>query len=84
MTRSSVARARQQLAHVLDQAEKGETVIIERRGVRFALRAVKMKKARAQRGAARIEVLDSAIEAGSWSWSWSPDGLVLDETPGRS
>ncbi|MBI2375030.1 MAG: type II toxin-antitoxin system Phd/YefM family antitoxin [Deltaproteobacteria bacterium] len=80
MTRYTVARARQRLATVLDQAEQGETVIIERRGVRFAVRALK-PKSRPRRGPPRVEILDPALESGQWSWSWGEDGVRLDDAP---
>jgi prevent-host-death family protein len=77
----SVARARQHLADVLDSAEKGEDVVIERRGVTFAIRPV--ASTRARRRTPRIEILDPSIEAGTWSWSWSQAGEAVLTTPRR-
>jgi antitoxin (DNA-binding transcriptional repressor) of toxin-antitoxin stability system len=70
--RYTVAGARQHLAQVLDEAEEGAEVVIERRGVRFAIRP--MAKAAASKQASRVEFVDPEVEAGTWSWSWSEDG----------
>jgi prevent-host-death family protein len=77
----SVARARQHLAEVLDSAENGEEVVIERRGVTFAIRPISASRTR--RRAPRIEILDPSVEAGTWSWSWSETGEVSLTTPRR-
>jgi prevent-host-death family protein len=82
MKRYTVAVARQHLAEVLDRAEGGEDVVIERRGVRFAVSPVRAKPT-ARRPAARIEIIDPAIEAGTWSWSWSPEGGAKLTSPRR-
>ena len=78
----TVARARKHLAQVLDSAESGEDVVIERRGVRFAIRPV--LPARGRRRAPRVEILDPSVEAGTWTWSWSERGEVVLTTPHRS
>jgi prevent-host-death family protein len=39
MKRYSVAQARQQFAELLDSAERGDAVVIDRRGVRFVVEA---------------------------------------------
>ena len=78
----SVAGARQHLAEVLDSAESGEDVVIERRGVRFAIKPV-ASTTRARRRKPRIEILDPNVEAGTWSWSWSEGGGAILTTPRR-
>lgn len=74
MRRYTVAQARQRLAEALDSAASGEAVVIERRGVRFRLEAVRPKR----RAAARrplIEFLDPSVESGRWGWAWEAGEL---------
>lgn len=80
----SVALARQHLAEVLDLAEAGELVVIERRGVRFIVSATPEAEVPVRRKP-RVELADPEIASGSWSWSWSPDGgaTMATATPRR-
>jgi hypothetical protein len=74
----SASVVRERLADALDEAEKGQAVFIERRGVRFRLTvdpAETRKKRR--RAAPRIEVLDAAIADGAWTWEWKPGRLTF-------
>jgi len=76
MKRYAAAKARQQFSLLLDAAERGESVIIERRGVRFRLRVEQQPALRATpRCAPVIEFMDPAVDAGHWSWNWGPEGL---------
>lgn len=76
MKRYTAAEARQQLSHLLDAAERGESVVIERRGVRFRIRAERQSGLKAMpRHAQVIEFVDPAVAAGRWSWNWGPKGL---------
>jgi hypothetical protein len=72
----SVSLARARLADLLDAAERGERVVIERRGVRHALTVeepnVAWKGARP-----RLEIVDDDVESGAWGWTWKPDGLAF-------
>jgi len=77
----TVARARKHLAEVLDSAEGGEEVVVERRGIRFAIRPV--LPARVRRKAPRVEILDPNVEAGTWSWSFSETGEITMTTRRR-
>lgn len=72
--RYTVAQVRQRLAQAFDSAERGEPVVIERRGVRFRLEAVRPRR-RASSRRALIEFLDPAVEAGRWTWTWQSGGL---------
>lgn len=74
MKRLSAAAARQHFADVLDAAERGEGVVIERGGVQFEVRS---RPARGRRAARRslIEWVDPAVEEGQWSWRPGPKGL---------
>jgi len=73
MKRYTAAQARQHLSNVLDAAEAGEPVVIERRGVRFAVRTE--KKTAARRRTPVVEWLDPAVESGNWTWLWTSKGL---------
>jgi len=78
MKRYTAAKARQQFSLLLDTAERGESVIIERRGVRFRIRAEQQPTLRATpRRAPVIEFVDPGVAAGRWSWDWEPEGLRL-------
>ena len=75
---------RRRLAEVLDAAERGEAVVIERRGTRFVLQAERVQpRTRGARRRPFIEVLDPAIADGRWTWSWSSRGLTFSGRPGR-
>ena len=72
----TAAKARPQFSLLLDAAERGESVIIERRGVRFRTRAERQSAPKAlPRRAPTIEFRDPAVDAGHWSWDWGPEGL---------
>ena len=76
MKRYAAAKARQQFSLLLDTAERGESVIIERRGVRFRLQVEQQPALKATpRRATVIEFVDPAVAAGRWSWDWGPEGL---------
>jgi hypothetical protein len=77
--RYSVNQVRMRLAEALDSAERGEAVVIERRGVRFKLESTKPAP-RAKR-APSLKILDPAIESGDWTWRSGPDGFAF--VPGR-
>lgn len=71
MKRYTAAQARARLSDVLNDAEAGTPVVIERRGVRFTL-ARDMPARRGQKARQRtalIEILDPAVEAGEWTWT---------------
>ncbi len=64
----ATAQAREHLSAILSQAERGEGVFIERRGVRFRIEVVRDTPARAPRGKKVIEIVDAAVEDGQWSF----------------
>lgn len=74
MKRYTVAKAREQLASVLDAAERGEGVIIERRGVSFELRPLRTARRRKPKPSL-IEFVDAALERGKWSFQLGRGGL---------
>ena len=75
MRRYTAAQARQHFSTVLDAAEAGEPVVIERRGVRFAVRAEQAEKTPARRRRPVIEWMDPAVACGNWTWVWTSKGL---------
>jgi antitoxin (DNA-binding transcriptional repressor) of toxin-antitoxin stability system len=84
MKRYSVAQARSHFSHLLDAAEAGDSVVIERRGTRFRLETDHGGRRAARRTAARgriIEHVDPAVMAGEWTWAWAEGGLRF--TAGR-
>jgi antitoxin (DNA-binding transcriptional repressor) of toxin-antitoxin stability system len=72
--RYTVAQVRARLAEAFDSAERGEAVVIERRGVRFRLEADRPRRRSSSRPIL-IEFVDPAVEEGRWSWEWHKDGL---------
>ena len=63
------------MAEMLDSAEAGDSVLIERRGVRFQLVPAMAKPVRKK--APILEILDEAIEKGDWTWKDGPQGLTF-------
>jgi prevent-host-death family protein len=72
--RYTVAQIRARLAEALDSAERGQPVLVERRGVRFRIESVRPRR-RAKAGAGLIVSVDAAVEAGRWSWEWERGAL---------
>lgn len=74
MKKYTVGMARERFAQALDEAQRGEPVFIERKGVTYRLSVEKPAKA-ARSKKPYIEVMDPAVEAGLWTWDWSPGKL---------
>ena len=74
MKRYTVSHVRERLSDALDEAERGQTVIIERKGVRYRL-SVETKRQTAAKSQPAIEVLDAAVAEGDWTWNWTAAGL---------
>jgi hypothetical protein len=68
-----VAEARARFGDLLNAAECGDTVIIERNGVRFNLQAEARVPAR--KSAALIDYVDPDVASGTWTWTHGPRGL---------
>ena len=72
MKRYTSSELRSRLSEVLDAAERGEAVVVERHGTRFSIHA---ERAHDKTRAAKrplFEFIDPAVEAGQWTWEWSP------------
>jgi prevent-host-death family protein len=74
MKRYPAGAARQHFAELLDAAERGEPVVIERRGVQFRLQPMPGRKASSRRPP-RFQIIDPAIQAGEWTWSLGARGV---------
>jgi hypothetical protein len=70
MKKYTASFVRERLSDALDQAELGEDVFIERRGVTYRLSVEKPRRSRRSAAPRRIEILDKAVEAGEWAWDW--------------
>jgi antitoxin (DNA-binding transcriptional repressor) of toxin-antitoxin stability system len=68
MGNMKVAEARARFGEILDAAEKGLPVVIERRGVRFRLIAESGATRAAVADAAMFEFVDPAVMSGQWTW----------------
>ena len=69
------ATAKQRFSLLLDAAERGEPVIIERRGVRFRVQTDRQSSRKKPLRHPVIEIVDPAVANGEWQWQWSPNGL---------
>lgn len=78
MKRYTSSVVRERFAEILNAADRGEEVVIERRGVRYVLRAESKRPARKRRPL--IEYMDPAVAAGQWTWEPGPDGLEFVDT----
>jgi hypothetical protein len=75
-----VAEARARFGEILDEADQGDTVIIERRGVQYLLqRDTRERKAAAPRSV--FTWVDPAVMSGEWTWTPTAKGLRF--TPRR-
>jgi hypothetical protein len=69
-----VAEARAQFGTLLDEAEGGEAVVIERKGVRFRV-AVEVSRPVDPPVRSAIAYVDPDVLSGSWTWTSGADGL---------
>jgi hypothetical protein len=74
MKRFTVAEARARFGDMLDEADQGETVIIERRGVRYTLKS-QPTRATTARKTRYFEWVDPAVMSGQWTWTLTKNGL---------
>ena len=71
----TTAQARKRFAKLLDAAERGQPVMIERRGVRFLVQTQQHRTRRPMRRKSIIEHLDPAVASGQWTWAWNSRGI---------
>jgi antitoxin (DNA-binding transcriptional repressor) of toxin-antitoxin stability system len=72
-----VAEARARFGDLLDQAEHGEPVFIERKGVRFLLSVVPPTPSPAAGRTAFFTAVDPDVMSGEWTWTFGPKGLAF-------
>jgi hypothetical protein len=70
-----VAEARAIFGELLDRAENGDPVFIERRGVRFSLRAE--PPAPVKTPEPPFTHVDDAVAKGEWEWRWAKNGVAF-------
>jgi len=78
MKRFTTVTAKRRFSFLLDAAERGEPVIIERRGVRFRLQPERLSALKKTPRRPVIEIVDPAVAKGEWKWEWEPNGLRFD------
>ena len=71
-----VAEARARFGEILDEAERGKPVVVERRGVRFRLTA-EAAEPRSTAAKPLFEFVDRALAEGQWTWKSGPRGLTF-------
>lgn len=81
MKHLGVAEARAQFGEVLDLAEKGQPVVIVRRGVRFKVTVDADPRPKA--AAPLFAHVDEAIAGGQWTWTMGARGLTFAESRKR-
>ena len=76
MKKYSVSMVRERLSEALDAADRGQPVLIERRGVTYEL-TVRQAPHRRKKAARQIDILDRSIADGNWTWDWEKGDLHL-------
>ena len=77
-----VAEARARFGEILDEAERGVPVFIERRGVRFRILAEPAVPATRSEGNP-FEYVDPSVADGQWTWKGGPRGLTFSRKKRR-
>lgn len=72
----SVSELREQLAAALDRAERGEAVVVARRGRRFRIVAEATSR-KPGRDATFFELTDPSTLDRGWSWEWTAPGAPV-------
>jgi len=76
VTHLKVAEARARFGELLDEAENGTTVVIERRGVRFRLVA-ETGGPSATPQKPLFDFVDAGVMSGQWTWKAGATGLAF-------
>jgi antitoxin (DNA-binding transcriptional repressor) of toxin-antitoxin stability system len=80
----TVSEFREHLAGVLDRVERGEAVVVSRRGRRFRIVAEPPRPSRAP-VKAFFRVTDPQLLDTGWTWQWTAPGQPMRlRTPRRS
>ncbi len=83
MKKYTVGMVRERLSEALDEAQRGEPVVIQRQGVQYRLTVEPARPRRKKAAAPRIEIVDPAVAGGQWTWDWS-DGQLEFQPRRRS
>jgi hypothetical protein len=78
-----VSEARARFGDLLDEALGGDTVVIERHGVRFLLNAEGRARSRAK-PRTPFEFVDPAVLSGEWTWEPTARGVRFRSRRRRS
>jgi antitoxin (DNA-binding transcriptional repressor) of toxin-antitoxin stability system len=70
MKKYTVGMVRERLSEALDEAQSGEQVFIQRRGVRYRLSVEPARRGK-KTTKPRIEIVDPAVADGQWTWDWA-------------
>lgn len=76
MEHLKVAEARARFGEILDEAERGAPVVIERRGIRFRLIADRQRPRKASK-TALFDFVDPGVLTGQWTWKAGARGLAF-------
>jgi hypothetical protein len=76
MPRHTATEARRELFRLLDSVERGDEVILERRGVSFRL-ILDAETPILEVGPCPLRVRDPALLEGEWSWETDIDGQLI-------
>ena len=77
MKHLKVAEARARFGEILDEAERGVPVFIERRGVRFKVTAEPSATVRKASRPDPFSYVDPVVMSGNWTWKLGPKGLAF-------
>lgn len=75
MKHLKVAEARARFGDILDEAEKGNAVVIERRGILFRLVAESSSTRAAAPAASPFARIDEDVLSGQWTWAAAAKGV---------
>lgn len=81
MSRYTATDARKQFFHLLDAAERGEEVVLERHGVRFKLTLDVSQVDKSHKDEAAFTVEDTALLEGNWTWVSDEHGQLQFSVP---
>lgn len=76
MKRYTASELRQNLSRALDEVERGDPVVVDRRGQRFRIVADR-PPARLAKAQPIFQVTDLNLLERGWTWSWNARGLSL-------
>ena len=83
MARYTATDARRHFFQLLDAAEQGEEIVLERHGVRFKLMLEESSSSKLQKKVKPLLTADEAVLEGNWTWVSDDEGnLQFNATSG--